>query len=99
MRTKHWDVRAGASSGNLVQSRRLYCVVERGRTLFDNGYRNGACDHGEHAVIVPMDLVRMLGERRHHSDARQLRRFLGSESLRIQARASSSVHLHHINKS
>jgi hypothetical protein len=29
-----------------------------GRTVFDAGCCDGKCDHGEHAVIVRMDLVR-----------------------------------------
>lgn len=35
------------------------CVcMGRGRTVFDADYRDGIGDHGEHAIVVWMDLVR-----------------------------------------
>jgi hypothetical protein len=36
----------------------LRCVWKWGRTVFDAGYCDGKCDHGEHTVVVRMDLIR-----------------------------------------
>ena len=33
-------------------------VWKGGRTVFDADYTDGICEHGEHAVVVRMDLVR-----------------------------------------
>lgn len=32
--------------------------MERRRTVFDAGYRDGKCEHGEYTIVVWMDLVR-----------------------------------------
>jgi hypothetical protein len=44
------------SSGSAVRD--IWWQRGRGRTVFDADYCDGICDHGEHAVVIRVDLVR-----------------------------------------